>query len=75
MYILLFSSKFYISSCFQNSSYRMRSTAALGGTFIFELMPPMLGWAIFISMVRDILVNRRGFLLIRAQFVLHSAYS
>ena len=29
----------YISSCFQHSSGRINSTAALRGTFILEMMP------------------------------------
>ena len=70
----LFSSS-YIRSCFQHSSCRINSIAALRGTFILELMPPKHGWAFFITIVRENLVNRRGFMLICAQFVLHLAYS
>ena len=70
----LFSSS-CISSCFQRSSCRINSTAALRGTFILELMPPKHVKAFFITIVRENLANRRGLLLIRAQFVLHSAYS
>ena len=52
----------------------INSTAALRGTFILELVPPKHVWAFFVTIVRENLANRRGFLLIRAQFVLHSAY-
>ena len=46
----------YIRSCFQHSSSRINSTAALRGTFILELMPPKHRWAFFIAIVRE---NRR----------------
>ena len=38
-------------------------------------MPPKHGWAFFITFARENLANCRVFLLIRAQFVLRSAYS
>ena len=65
--LMLFYSS-YISSCFQHSSCRINSTAALRGTFILELMPPEACMGLFITFVRESLANRRGFLLIRAAF-------
>ena len=49
----LFSSS-YISSCFQHSSCRINSTAALRGTFILELMPRIMdGPFLYITIVRS----------------------
>ena len=53
----LFSSS-YISSCFQHSSCRINSTAALRETFILELMPQKHVWAFFITIVGENLSNR-----------------
>ena len=69
----LFSSS-YLSNYFEHSSCMINSTAALRGTFILELMPRKHGRDFLITIVRSNLTNRRGFLLIRAQFVLQSAY-
>ena len=68
-----------ISSCFRHSSCRINSTADKRGTFILELIPPSMDafyncrerW----EKISRIITNRRGFLLIRTQFMLHSAYS
>ena len=73
---LLFSSSL-ISSCFQHSSYRINSTAAfrIYRNIHFGTDAPEAWMGLFRTIVRENLANcanRRGFLLIRAQFALYS---